>query len=149
MVCLSACLSLSLPVTRCHSRALSLSLSVWPNELWMGAHVNRYYVQPVCSPTRSSLMTGRYTYRLGTQATVIRADVPFGVPLDNTFIPQNLKDVGYATPPSTPVPLSLPYSLLPRDLPHLGTYIRRITRVYHMTHTDLTGMLQPSLASGI
>ena len=42
-------------------------------------------------------MTGRYTYRLGTQATVIRADVPFGVPLDNTFIPQNLKDVGYAT----------------------------------------------------
>ena len=31
-------------------------------------------VQPICSPTRSSLMTGRYTYRLGTQATVIRAE---------------------------------------------------------------------------
>ena len=42
-------------------------------------------------------MSGRYTYRVGTQATVIRADVPFGVPLDNTFLPQNLKDAGYRT----------------------------------------------------
>ena len=54
-------------------------------------------VQPICSPTRSVLMSGRYTYRVGTQATVIRADVPFGVPLDNTFLPQNLKDAGYHT----------------------------------------------------
>ncbi|MHC4628437.1 MAG: sulfatase-like hydrolase/transferase, partial [Planctomycetota bacterium] len=25
-----------------------------------GARLNQFYVQPVCSPTRSSLMTGRY-----------------------------------------------------------------------------------------
>ena len=39
-------------------------------------------------------MTGRYTNRLGTQATVIRSDVPFGVPLANTMIPQNMQDAG-------------------------------------------------------
>jgi hypothetical protein len=51
----------------------------------------QFYVQPICSPTRSVLMSGRYTYRVGTQAAVIRADVPFGVPpLDNTSLPQNL-----------------------------------------------------------
>jgi arylsulfatase A-like enzyme len=42
-------------------------------------------------------MTGRYTYRLGTQATVIRADVPFGVPLTETFVGENLKAAGYST----------------------------------------------------
>ena len=62
-----------------------------------GVILESYYVQPICSPTRSSLMTGRYTYRLGTQATVIRADVPFGVPLDETFLPQNMGDAGYRT----------------------------------------------------
>ena len=62
-----------------------------------GVTLEGYYVQPVCSPTRSVLMTGRYTYRLGTQATVIRADVPFGVPLKETFMAQNMKDAGYDT----------------------------------------------------
>lgn len=62
-----------------------------------GITLENYYVQPVCSPTRSVLMTGRYTNRLGTQATVIRSDVPFGVPLANTFLSQNLQDAGYHT----------------------------------------------------
>lgn len=59
-----------------------------------GVKLENYYVQPICSPTRSALMTGRYTNRLGTQATVIRSDVPFGVPLENTFLSQNMQDAG-------------------------------------------------------
>lgn len=47
--------------------------------------------------TRAILQTGRYTYRLGTQATVIRADTPFGVPLKETFVAQNMQDAGYVT----------------------------------------------------
>ena len=39
------------------------------------------YVQPICSPTRSALMTGRYTIRLGTQSNVLVAPVPWGVAL--------------------------------------------------------------------
>merc|ERR1719473_321910 len=62
-----------------------------------GVVLRSYYVQPICSPTRSALMTGRYTVRLGTQANVIYWDTPWGVPLNETFIPQNLKDAGYIT----------------------------------------------------
>ena len=55
------------------------------------------YVQPICSPTRSAFMTGRYTVRLGTQGSVIFWDTPWGIALNETFIPQNLKDAGYDT----------------------------------------------------
>ena len=30
-----------------------------------GAHFDRFFVQPVCSPTRSEFLTGRYHRRLG------------------------------------------------------------------------------------
>ena len=53
-----------------------------------GIRLEGYYVQPICSPTRSSLMTGRYTYRLGTQAEIIETYVPFGVPLRERFLPE-------------------------------------------------------------
>ena len=33
-------------------------------------------------------MTGRYTIRLGTQSNVIFWDTPWGVPLNETFLPQ-------------------------------------------------------------
>ena len=39
-----------------------------------GVILKNYYVQPICSPTRSALMTGRYTIRLGTQSNVIYWD---------------------------------------------------------------------------
>lgn len=62
-----------------------------------GVVLKNYYVQPICSPTRSALMTGRYTIRLGTQSNVIYWDTPWGVPANETFLPQNLKDAGYHT----------------------------------------------------
>ena len=62
-----------------------------------GVRLSQYYVQPICSPTRSALMTGRYTIRLGTQSNVIWWDSPWGVPLNETFLPENLKDAGYIT----------------------------------------------------
>eukprot|EP00662_Eupelagonemidae_sp_cell21_P057361 gene57361-biopygen73552 len=61
-----------------------------------GVVLKNYYVQPICSPTRSALMTGRYM-RLGTQSNVIYWDTPWGVPINETYIPQNLKDAGYIT----------------------------------------------------
>ena len=42
-------------------------------------------------------MTGRYTVRLGTQSNVIFWDTPWGVPANETFLPQNLKEQGYHT----------------------------------------------------
>ncbi|MHC4806574.1 MAG: sulfatase-like hydrolase/transferase, partial [Planctomycetota bacterium] len=37
-----------------------------------GTRLDQFYVQPVCSPTRSSLMTGRYPMRYGLQVGVVR-----------------------------------------------------------------------------
>ena len=62
-----------------------------------GVVLKNYYVQPICSPTRSALMTGRYTIRLGTQASVIYWDTPWGIPINETFLSQNLKGAGYTT----------------------------------------------------
>ncbi len=36
-----------------------------------GVTLSRYYTTPLCSPSRSSLMTGIYNHRIGTQANVI------------------------------------------------------------------------------
>src|SRR5436190_77955 len=45
-----------------------------------GAKLENFYVQPVCSPTRSSLMTGRYPMRYGLQVGVIRPWSKYGLP---------------------------------------------------------------------
>lgn len=37
-----------------------------------GARLEQFYVQPVCSPTRAALMTGRYPMRHGLQVGVVR-----------------------------------------------------------------------------
>ena len=62
-----------------------------------GVALKNYYVAPICSPTRSALMTGRYMVRLGTQSNVIYWDTPWGVALNETFIAQHFQRAGYAT----------------------------------------------------
>src|SRR5512147_934214 len=36
-----------------------------------GAKFTQFYVQPMCTPTRAALMTGRYPWRYGLQTIVI------------------------------------------------------------------------------
>ncbi|WP_020474019.1 arylsulfatase [Zavarzinella formosa] len=55
---------------------------------------NRFYVSPVCSPTRSSLLTGRYTYRTGIVDTFLGRSMMHG---DETTLAEVLKDGGYRT----------------------------------------------------
>lgn len=62
-----------------------------------GVVLSNYYVQPICSPTRSALMTGRYPLLLGTQANVIYWDTPWAVPKNHTFLPELLQAAGYET----------------------------------------------------
>jgi len=61
-----------------------------------GAILRSFYVQPVCSPTRSSLMTGRYVAHTGVYS-VVRPHAPWGLPLAERTLAQALKEAGYQT----------------------------------------------------
>ena len=62
-----------------------------------GVKLENYYVQPICTPSRSQLMSGRYQIHTGLQHGVIDAPDPYGLPLDNVLLPQQLKHCGYGT----------------------------------------------------
>ncbi|XP_054721312.1 arylsulfatase I-like [Uloborus diversus] len=62
-----------------------------------GVILNNYYVQPICTPSRGALMTGKYPIKLGLQHDVIYAEAPYGLSLHETLLPQHLKKLGYAT----------------------------------------------------
>ena len=62
-----------------------------------GAKLDAFYVQPVCSPTRAALMTGRYPMRHGLQVGVVRPWAQYGLPLEERTLPQALSEAGYAT----------------------------------------------------
>jgi hypothetical protein len=57
-----------------------------------GARLDQFYAQPVCSPTRAALMTGRYPMRHGLQVGVVRPWAQHGLPLDERTLPQALKE---------------------------------------------------------
>lgn len=62
-----------------------------------GAKLEAFYVQPVCSPTRAALMTGRYPMRHGLQVGVVRPWADYGLPLEERTLPAALKEAGYET----------------------------------------------------
>jgi arylsulfatase A-like enzyme len=62
-----------------------------------GTKLDAFYVQPVCSPTRAALMTGRYPMRHGLQVGVVRPWAQYGLPLEERTLAQALKEAGYAT----------------------------------------------------
>ncbi|MDG2052136.1 MAG: arylsulfatase [Myxococcota bacterium] len=59
-----------------------------------GVELDRFYVQPICSPTRASLMTGKASARLGIYRPLSKLD-PGGLPLEDRILPQVLADAGY------------------------------------------------------
>jgi arylsulfatase A-like enzyme len=62
-----------------------------------GARLESFYTQPLCTPSRAALMTGRYPLRYGLQTGVILAGQTYGLPTDEWLLPQALKEVGYKT----------------------------------------------------
>ncbi|MBL9058645.1 MAG: arylsulfatase [Mangrovicoccus sp.] len=62
-----------------------------------GAELAQFYAQPMCTPTRAALMTGRYPFRYGLQTAVIPSGGLYGLPLDEFLLPQALEAAGYQT----------------------------------------------------
>ena len=58
------------------------------------ALLNRFYVSPVCAPTRASLMTGRYNYRTRCIDTYVGRAM---MDPSETTIAELLSDAGYQT----------------------------------------------------
>ncbi|XP_060572636.1 arylsulfatase B-like [Ruditapes philippinarum] len=62
-----------------------------------GVRLENYYVQPICTPTRSQLLSGRYQIHTGLQHGIIWPASPNGVPLDSPLISEKMKEAGYST----------------------------------------------------
>jgi len=62
-----------------------------------GAKFTQFYVQPMCTPTRAALMTGRYPFRYGLQTAVIPSVSTYGLDINEWLMPQCLKEAGYKT----------------------------------------------------
>ena len=62
-----------------------------------GVRLESFYGEPVCTPSRAALMTGRYPMRYGLQTLVIFPSHTYGLPTDERTLPQALKDAGYRT----------------------------------------------------
>ncbi|MFP6899916.1 MAG: arylsulfatase, partial [Opitutales bacterium] len=59
-----------------------------------GVQLDRFYVHPVCSPTRVALMTARSPARFGVTGPMGRDQ---GVPVEERFLPQAFEAAGYQT----------------------------------------------------
>ncbi|XP_012943878.1 arylsulfatase B [Aplysia californica] len=62
-----------------------------------GVILDQYYVQPLCSPSRSAFMTGYYPFHTGLQHLVIENTQAVCAPLDKLFLPELLRAHNFST----------------------------------------------------
>lgn len=107
-----------------------------------GAKLEQFYAQPMCTPTRAALMTGRYPFRYGMQTAVIPQGGTYGVALDEYMLPQMLKDAGYATVMSGKWHLGqYKTALWPRQRGFDSFYGALLGEIDHYTHKAANGSM--------
>ena len=56
--------------------------------------LTHYYTQPSCTPSRVTIMTGKWAYRNGFQNHEVQPTDQIGVPLSNKLMPEILQELG-------------------------------------------------------
>jgi arylsulfatase A-like enzyme len=62
-----------------------------------GRKLENFYTYPLCSPTRSALLTGRNPIRFGLAYSVVRPWAYYGVPASEKFLTESFQQAGYQT----------------------------------------------------
>eukprot|EP01063_Lacrimia_lanifica_P021619 TRINITY_DN290_c3_g1_i10.p1 TRINITY_DN290_c3_g1~~TRINITY_DN290_c3_g1_i10.p1 ORF type:complete len:534 (+),score=158.76 TRINITY_DN290_c3_g1_i10:38-1639(+) len=62
-----------------------------------GVRLENYYVEYLCSPTRGTVMTGRYPSHTGIGPDIIKPESPYGMPAKEVMWPELMKASGYKT----------------------------------------------------
>eukprot|EP00618_Florenciella_parvula_P031434 CAMPEP_0119466896 /NCGR_PEP_ID=MMETSP1344-20130328/1337_1 /TAXON_ID=236787 /ORGANISM="Florenciella parvula, Strain CCMP2471" /LENGTH=666 /DNA_ID=CAMNT_0007499235 /DNA_START=13 /DNA_END=2010 /DNA_ORIENTATION=- len=64
-----------------------------------GMKITNYYGQSVCTPARTTIMSGKFVHRTGFQSVVAESEVNptsnYSVSLQNKLLPQHLESLGY------------------------------------------------------
>lgn len=63
---------------------------------YSGVILKNYYVQPICTPSRSALLTGKHPIHTGMYHYTIGGAEPYGLSLGETLLPEHLSALGYA-----------------------------------------------------
>lgn len=62
-----------------------------------GIVLDNYYVSPLCTPSRATLLSGRHPIHTGMQHNVIYSAMPYAFPLQYKLMPEYFKTLGYET----------------------------------------------------
>jgi len=64
---------------------------------YAGRILDRHYVLPTCTPSRTALLTGKYAVRTGMQGYPLRMGEKRALPSEFTLLPEYLKKLNYST----------------------------------------------------
>lgn len=59
--------------------------------------LTQYYTQPSCTPSRATIMSGKWAYKNGFQNYELHISDPVGLPLKNKLMPEFMVELGYKT----------------------------------------------------
>lgn len=76
---------------------ISFASPIMTNMARKGITMGNFYAQEVCSPSRASLLTGRYPLSSGMQYGMVAATAEWGMSLDEVTIAEVLADNHYST----------------------------------------------------
>ena len=62
-----------------------------------GVTLMNYYVQRMCSPSRASFLTGRYSFRYGMSSKLLEPDIKVSLTRQMSLISEEFKSAGYKT----------------------------------------------------